>query len=151
MSIQISDQERKKLKKEAEYLESFGDNGSWLKMKNPFPFPISPVAWIKLPPDPNKSAIEVLAYDMGHALCILNPIFLLFFSIIKWFTDIRISDDVFIYFGPLISIFSMGIHCLIIKCYPYLEKINKFTALLLTKAIPVLIIFGMWGKIISYK
>jgi hypothetical protein len=128
--------------------EKPNDTGSF---SNTSPFIVNPAVWIKLPPDPDKSSIEVLAHDMGHALCILSPLFLLFFSIIKWLTDIRIPDDIFIYYNSLMSILSMVIHCLIIKCYPYLEKINKFTALLLTKIVPILIIFGIWGRIISDK
>jgi hypothetical protein len=128
MSTQISDQEQEG--------KSLGDY-------------VSPIAWTKRSPDPNKTVFNEWAYDIVYMSCVLNPILLLFFFMIKWFTDIRINNDVFIYFDPLFYIFSMVAHGLMIKYYPYLAKINKFVALLSIKAIPVLILFGLCGRLIS--
>jgi hypothetical protein len=139
--MKISDQEQ-----EEKPLE---DNGFGNKEKEPASPLISPVAWAKRTPDPDRTAFYELAYDLGYMLCVLSPMFILFFLIIKWSTDFRIPNDVFIYSNPLTQIFFMCIHGLIIKSYPYLAKINKPVALLFVKIIPVLVAFGIWGKLVS--
>jgi hypothetical protein len=110
---------------------------------------ISPIAWIKRTPYPGDPAFGVLVYDMGYMMWIFWPIFFLFFWLIRWFTDFRIPNEVFQHLHELNFILCFFLHCLAIKCYPYIAKINKCIARLSIKILPLFMTFMLLGRILS--